>query len=72
MLSIGNRPTLVASEEKIEVNIFDFNKTIYGETVHITVEHFLRPQEKYPSLDVMVQQLHKDKEKSLELLSGIS
>jgi riboflavin kinase/FMN adenylyltransferase len=71
MLSIGDRPTLIASEEKIEVNIFDFEKDIYGATLQVTVEHFLRQQEKYPSLDVMVQQLHKDKEKSLELLEGI-
>lgn len=68
MLSIGTRPTLVASGEKIEVHLFDFDETIYGETLKVTVEHFLRGQEKYPSLDVMVQQLHKDKEQSLSLL----
>jgi len=68
MMSIGTRPTLNKSEEKVEVNLFDFDQTIYGKTMRVTVEHFLRGQEKYPSLDAMVEQLHKDKEKSLGLL----
>jgi riboflavin kinase/FMN adenylyltransferase len=68
MLSIGNRPTLTDSEEKTEVHLFDFKETIYGKTLKVTVEHFLRHQEKYPTLEAMVEQLHKDKEKSLALL----
>ncbi|RZK12562.1 MAG: bifunctional riboflavin kinase/FAD synthetase [Flavobacterium sp.] len=68
MMSIGTRPTLNKSEEKVEVNIFDFDDTIYGQKMRVTVEHFLRGQEKYLSLDVMKDQLHKDKERSLQLL----
>jgi riboflavin kinase/FMN adenylyltransferase len=68
MMSIGTRPTLDKSEEKVEVNLFDFDEMIYGKRLRVTVAHFLRQQEKYPSLDIMVQQLHKDKEKSLQLL----
>jgi riboflavin kinase/FMN adenylyltransferase len=68
MLSIGNRPTLTDSEEKTEVHLFDFKETIYGKTLKVTAEHFLRHQEKYPTLEAMVEQLHKDKENSLALL----
>lgn len=68
MMSIGTRPTLNKTEEKVEVNLFDFDRIIYGKTMKVTVEHFLRGQEKYPSLDAMVQQLHSDKEESLRLL----
>jgi riboflavin kinase / FMN adenylyltransferase len=68
MMSIGNRPTLLNSEEKVEVHLFDFKDTIYGKTLRVQVEHFLRGQEKYPSLEIMVEQLHKDKQNSLELL----
>lgn len=70
MMSIGNRPTLVNSDEKVEVNIFDFDETIYGKILRVYVTNFLRRQEKYSSLELMVAQLHKDKEKSLELLQG--
>lgn len=68
MLSIGNRPTLINSEEKVEVNIFDFDRDIYGKTIRVTVKKFLRQQEKYNSLDELIQQLQKDKEHSLAVL----
>ena len=68
MLSIGNRPTLTGSGEKIEVNIFDWEKEIYGTIIKVIVPYFLRAQEKYDSLDALKNQLHKDKEASLKLL----
>lgn len=68
MLSIGNRPTLINSAEKIEVNIFDWNEEIYGATIRVIVKKFLRSQEKYNSLEELIQQLHKDKEDSLACL----
>lgn len=68
MLSIGNRPTLLHSDEKIEVNIFDWDEEIYGRTIRVIVKKFLRPQEKYNSLEELIQQLHRDKENSLKEL----
>ncbi len=68
MLSIGTRPTLTHSDERIEVNIFDFDKDIYGKIIRVHVIKFLRGQEKYNSLEELVQQLHKDKEDSLVVL----
>ena len=68
MLSIGNRPTLTQSDERIEVNIFDFDKEIYGETIRVIVKKYLRGQEKYTSLNELIQQLHKDKQDSLAVL----
>jgi riboflavin kinase/FMN adenylyltransferase len=68
MLSIGNRPTLENSDERVEVNIFDFDKEIYGENVRVTVKKYLRGQEKYASLDELIEQLGIDKESSLSVL----
>lgn len=68
MLSIGNRPTLTNSNERIEVNIFDWDKEIYGQTIRVIVKKYLRPQEKYNSLEELIQQLHRDKENSLNCL----
>jgi riboflavin kinase / FMN adenylyltransferase len=68
MLSIGNRPTVTKSDERIEVNIFDFDRDIYDKTIRVFVKKFLRGQEKYPSLDDLVRQLHRDKENSLAAL----
>jgi riboflavin kinase/FMN adenylyltransferase len=68
MLSIGNRPTLLNSNERVEVNIFDFEEEIYGETIRVTVKKYLRGQEKYASLEELKNQLALDKENSREVL----
>ena len=68
MLSIGNRPTLTKSDERIEVNIFDFDRDIYDQTIRVSVVKYLRGQEKYASLEELIQQLHRDKEASLAVL----
>jgi riboflavin kinase/FMN adenylyltransferase len=68
MLSIGTRPTLFRSDERIEVNIFDFDRDIYGKTIRIYVKKYLRGQQKYASLDELIQQLHEDKKNSLAVL----
>jgi riboflavin kinase / FMN adenylyltransferase len=68
MLSIGNRPTIANSDERVEVNIFDFNETIYGQNLKLTVRKFLRPQEKYNSLDELKTQLAADKKNSIRVL----
>lgn len=70
MMSIGVRPTLTHSDERVEVNLFDFDRDIYGAEMQVEVVQFLRAQEKYPSLDELIAQLHKDKEKSLEVLGS--
>ncbi len=68
MLSIGTRPTLADSDERVEVNIFDFNENIYGETIRVIVKKFLRAQERYDSLEELKMQLAVDKEDSIECL----
>jgi len=68
MLSIGTRLTVNGTEEKVEVHLFEFDENIYGKKMKVTVMHYLRMQEKYSSLDEMVEQLHRDKKQSLSLL----
>jgi riboflavin kinase / FMN adenylyltransferase len=68
MLSIGNRPTLDNSDVRTEVHLFDFDKEIYGSILKVTVEAFLRPQEKYNDLKELIAQLDKDAVNSLKIL----
>ena len=69
MLSVGTRPTLENSDERVEVNLFDFDEDIYGETLKVTVKRFLRNQERYNSLQELIKQLAIDKAESLNILS---
>lgn len=62
MLSIGYNPTV--TEEKIihiEVNIFDFDQEIYGETLEIDFVDYLRAEVKFDSMDALKEQLHQDR-----------
>jgi riboflavin kinase/FMN adenylyltransferase len=68
MLSIGNRPTFNNSNERVEINIFDFDNEIYGERIRVTVKDYLRAQEKYMSLEELKKQLAIDKKNSLSVL----
>lgn len=71
MLSIGNNPTVEGKGHSIEVNIFDFNKDIYGETVTIYFVERLREELRFNNLDELKVQLAKDEEKSLQITSTI-
>ncbi|MBC7887665.1 MAG: bifunctional riboflavin kinase/FAD synthetase [Ferruginibacter sp.] len=68
MMNIGVRPTVGGTKRVIEVNIFDFNKDIYGETLTIIVKKHLRNEVKFSGLDALKEQLAKDKEAALVAL----
>jgi riboflavin kinase/FMN adenylyltransferase len=68
MSNIGFRPTVDHGELTIEVNIFDFNRQIYGHEITIYFVERLRDEVKFASLDDLVSQLHKDRQKTLEIL----
>jgi riboflavin kinase/FMN adenylyltransferase len=68
MAYIGSRPTINGISRNIEVNIFDFNREIYGETVVMQFYNFVRTDIKFASLDELKAQLVKDTDDVLALL----
>jgi riboflavin kinase/FMN adenylyltransferase len=70
MLYIGNRPTVNGTKRVIEVNLFDFNKEIYGESLTIYFHSLIRLDSKFQDLEALKKQLHDDKEKALNLLKN--
>jgi len=68
MMSIGFRPTVDGKNKVIEVNIFDFDREIYGKTICTYVKKYLRPEIKFNSLDELVKQIDQDKIESLKVL----
>ncbi len=53
----------------VEVNIFDFNDVIYGDDVKVEWVAYLRDEEKYASVDQLIEQLEQDKVDTLRVLS---
>jgi riboflavin kinase/FMN adenylyltransferase len=68
MMSIGFRPTVDGKHRVVEVNIFDFDEEIYGQTLKVFVKKFLRPEIKFDSLEALVKQIDQDKIDSLNVL----
>lgn len=69
MLNIGHRPTLDnGSNLSIEVHILCFSENIYHKAMRIKFVEYLRPEEKYDSIDALVAQMHKDKETAARIL----
>lgn len=68
MMSIGFRPTVDGKKRVIEVNVFDFDKDIYGKTMRVYVKKFLRAEVKFNTLEELVKQIDQDKIDSLQVL----
>lgn len=64
MLYIGERPTLEGAQRNrvVEVNIFDLDRDLYGETISVRFVERIRADERFADLDTLKEQLHKDRD----------
>ncbi len=72
MLYIGPRPTVNGTKRVIEVNLFDFDKDIYGETLTLFFHQLLRGDKKFNDLEELKLQLHLDKVGAMKILETIT
>lgn len=70
MLNIGIRPTVYGEQQTIEVHIFDFNESIYGEKITVSFVKQIREETKFASLEALQSQLVLDKQAALLLLGA--
>jgi riboflavin kinase / FMN adenylyltransferase len=71
MLYIGNRPVIKGTKQNIEVNIFEFNKDIYGEDLTVHLHKYVRPDKNLSDLEELKKQLKLDEEVSKKILKSI-
>lgn len=71
MAYIGQRPTINGMTRNIEVNIFDFNREIYGQDIKMNFLKFLRHDVKFTGLEALTVQLQKDKEATLNYFASL-
>jgi riboflavin kinase / FMN adenylyltransferase len=65
MLSIGTNPTVGGKDLSIEIYYLDFNADLYGKTLHISILHFIRNEEKYESIGLLKEAIENDKAATL-------
>ncbi len=44
----------------LEVHIFDWNKSLYYQTIEVIFEQYLRPDQKFPTVEALIEQIHAD------------
>jgi len=62
MMNVGNRPTINGNNQTLEVHIFDFIKSIYGQELKVSMLKKIRDEIKFDSLEALKSQLKKDQE----------
>ncbi len=67
--SVGTRPTFDLRKPLLEVHLFDFDRDIYGEYIHVDFIAYLRGEEKFESVDELVAQMSKDVENARSILA---
>jgi riboflavin kinase/FMN adenylyltransferase len=67
--NIGNNPTTGEVETRLEVWLFDFDEDLYGQVIETQLIAFLRPEEKFSSIDAMVDQIRMDERQARAILA---
>ncbi|SDQ59610.1 riboflavin biosynthesis protein RibF [Virgibacillus salinus] len=62
MANLGYNPTFTDDrvEPSVEVNIFDYNNDLYGEELHVEWHKFIREEEKFNSVEELVNYIDND------------
>jgi riboflavin kinase / FMN adenylyltransferase len=63
VMNIGDRPTVTdpaQPQQTVEVHLLDWSGDLYGQTLTVELESFLRPEQKFSSLDDLKAQIQID------------
>ena len=69
VMNIGNRPTVGGIGVTVEVHLLDWSGDLYGQTLTVSLEQFLRPEQKFASLDELKRQIQADCEAARAFLA---
>jgi len=58
--NLGSRPTVDGTKNILEVHLFDFNESLYGELLEVSFLHKLRGEVKFSSVDDLIAQIRMD------------
>ena len=60
VVNVGSRPTVEGKTVKAEAWLLDFEGDLYGKMLPLAFHAFLRPEQKFPSLEDLQAQIQKD------------
>ena len=68
VVNIGHRPTVGGESVTVEVHLLNWSGNLYGQTLEVHLIKFLRPEQKFPSLDALKAQIDQDCHQAREIL----
>lgn len=69
MMNIGFNPTVNGQKQSIEIHYFDFNADLYNQKISVSILQRIRSEQKFESVDLLKEQLEKDKKTALAFLN---
>ncbi len=60
VMNLGYRPTVDGTTQTVEVHLLDWNGDLYGQTLRVSLDAFLRPERQFASLDDLQAQIQMD------------
>ena len=69
MMNIGFNPTVEGQKQSIEIHYFDFNADLYNQKISVSILHRIRSEQKFESVELLKEQLEKDKKTTLNYLN---
>ncbi len=71
--NLGIRPTVDQTRTRLlEIHLFDFEDDLYDREVEVRLKHFLRPEQRFDSIDLLKKQITRDAEAAREFLANSS
>lgn len=67
--SFGRRPTFDNGPPLLEVFVFDFDGDLYGREVEVAFYGFIRGEEKFESIEALIDQMGRDSARARSILS---
>ncbi|MBW4629240.1 MAG: bifunctional riboflavin kinase/FAD synthetase [Brasilonema octagenarum HA4186-MV1] len=60
VMNIGHRPTVNGTYQSVEIHLLDWSGDLYGKKLMVQLERFLRPEQKFSSLEALKTQIQQD------------
>ena len=69
--NLGTRPTVEGSGITVEPWILDYSGDLYGREITLEFHYFLRPEKKFPSLEALKEEIHRNAEETRNYLKTL-
>ncbi|MBC7881665.1 MAG: bifunctional riboflavin kinase/FAD synthetase [Anaerolineae bacterium] len=71
LMNIGMRPTFDGLERRVEVHLLNFEGDLYGKSLRVSLQKFLRPERKFAVFEELIAQIRQDKAEALAWIAAL-